>query len=393
MLTSLFNYRTVGRKKNLFKANDDVEQNASESVGQFARLTLPLFPLSFHFRLKRTNCLNTISVSFVNRFTSMYSSDTECVRRAETSIRSLKSTISSNRYVRGLGSEQDLSKRSPTIAELINNPETFPLLAEFLQIHGRQSLIGFCAVILAIDNLKSEPKQAMYAVKAAFREYIEDPTVSNHWLQPSTRIWIIEQFQRKHFDPFTIFKPAIADIIQYLKQNFYANFLSSKIWKSYLLKKSNKRTKLLNSSTPKKLNFSMNNGSMLKSTKKDCRLNSTVNAHVSTSSSTIKTPLACFIQNKDVPYMIYLNIPVERVTLADIKSRIHNLAGKKFDEQTVECHYYFKRRLEPAEICLMNDGVSPASNYVYEEIDSDDVRTSVPHLDGTIVCKFDFHIE
>ena len=91
--------------------------------------------------------------------------------------------------------------------------------------------------------------------------------------------------------------------------------------------------------------------------------------------------------------MIYLNIPVERVTLADIKPRIHNLAGKKFDQQTVECHYYFKRRLDPSEIFVMNDGVSSTASFVYEEIDSDDLQTPVPHLDGTIVCKFDFRIE
>ena len=106
--------------------------------------------------------------------------------------------------------------------------------------------------------------------------------------------------------------------------------------------------------------------------------------------STIKTPLACFIQNKDVPYMIYLNIPVERVTLNDIKPRIHHLAGKKFDNQTTECHYYFKRRIDPSEMCLMNDGLTSMPTYVYEEIDNEDIHTPVPHLDGTIVCKFDF---
>ena len=88
--------------------------------------------------------------------------------------------------------------------------------------------------------------------------------------------------------------------------------------------------------------------------------------------------------------MIYLNVPVERVTLGDIKSRIHHLAGKKFDSQSTECHYYFKRRIDPSEVCLMNDGIATTASYVYEEIDSDDCLTPVPHLDGTIVCKFDF---
>jgi hypothetical protein len=110
----------------------------------------------------------------------------------------------------------------------------------------------------------------------------------------------------------------------------------------------------------------------------------------STTITTIKTPLACFIQNKDVPYVIHLNIPVERVTLRDIKPRIHHLAGKKFDNQTTECHYYFKRRIDPSEICLMNDGITSMPTYVYEEIDNEDIHTPVPHLDGTIVCKFDF---
>jgi hypothetical protein len=27
---------------------------------------------------------------------------------------------------------------------------------------------------------------------------------------------------------------------------------------------------------------------------------------------------------------------------------------------------------------------------VYEEIDNEDIHTPVPHLNGTIVCKFDF---
>jgi hypothetical protein len=88
--------------------------------------------------------------------------------------------------------------------------------------------------------------------------------------------------------------------------------------------------------------------------------------------------------------MIYLNVPVERVTLTDIKPRIHHLAGKKFDYHTTECHYYFKRRIDPSEICLMNDGISSLSTYVYEEMDNEDIHTPVPHLDGTIVCKFDF---
>ena len=91
--------------------------------------------------------------------------------------------------------------------------------------------------------------------------------------------------------------------------------------------------------------------------------------------------------------MIYLNLPVEQVTLGQIQSRIHYLAGKKFDPSTTECHYYFKRRIDPSELCLINDGVTSPSNYVYEEIDADDLHSPVPHLDGTIVCKFDFNLE
>ena len=206
----------------------------------------------------------------------MYSSDTECTRRTETSLRSLKSSISAYRYVRGLGSEQNLSKRSPTISELINNPETFPLLAEFLQIHGRESLIGFCAIAIAINDLRADRRQAIYAVRAAYRQYIEDPAVSSQWLQLPTRQWICEQIARRTFDPFEIFQPALKDIFQYLKQNFYANFLSSKIWKNYLLKRPNKRMKTLNSSTPKKINLSISS-STIKSNTKEIRLNSTVN--------------------------------------------------------------------------------------------------------------------
>jgi adenine C2-methylase RlmN of 23S rRNA A2503 and tRNA A37 len=49
------------------------------------------------------------------------------------------------------------------------------------------------------------------------------------------------------------------DMLQYLKQNFYSNFLSSQIWKNYLIKKQQqeKRIKGLNASTPKKLNASI----------------------------------------------------------------------------------------------------------------------------------------
>jgi adenine C2-methylase RlmN of 23S rRNA A2503 and tRNA A37 len=49
------------------------------------------------------------------------------------------------------------------------------------------------------------------------------------------------------------------DMLQYLKQNFYSNFLSSQIWKNYLIKKQqqDKRIKGLNASTPKKLNASI----------------------------------------------------------------------------------------------------------------------------------------
>ena len=185
------------------------------------------------------------------------------------------------------------------------------------------------------------------------------------------------------------------DLLQYLKQNFYANFLSSKIWKNYLNKKQDKRVKTLNASTPKKKsNLSVSSLSTIKSSTSHREISA--NKTISSSQSihqTIKTPLACFIQNKDVPYMIYLNLPVEQVTLAQIKTRIHYLAGKKFDPTATECHYYFKRRIDPSEICLMNDGFSSSATYVYEEIDADDLHSPVPHLDGTIVCKFDFNLE
>ncbi|CAF0880088.1 unnamed protein product [Adineta ricciae] len=340
----------------------------------------------------------------------MYS-DTECTRRAGGSIRSCQSSTLSNRYIRGLGSNQDLSRRTtavgtPDISEIIYNNETFQLFAEFLQIHGRESLVGFCAIVLAIPNLLSNKRQALHAVRAAYKQYINDESMSNSWLQPVTREYIREQIVQRAFDPYKIFQPAMKDMLKYLNQNFYSNFLSSQIWKSYLLKKQqqDKRMKGLNASTPKKLSASISTSTMKSSKpanyKRDIlasynankTLGSTTSMVSSSSLSTtsIKTPLACFIQNKDVPYMIYLNIPVEHVTLSDIKPRIHHLAGKKFDSQTSECHYYFKRRIDPSELCLMNDGISSMPTYVYEEIDNEDVHTPVPHLDGTIVCKFDF---
>jgi hypothetical protein len=127
----------------------------------------------------------------------MYS-DTECTRRTGSSVRSYHSTSLSNRYIRGLGSTQDLSKRiplliSPSISEIIYNNETFPLLAEFLQIHGRESLVGFCAIVIGISNLTSDKRQALYAVRAAYRQYIDDDSISNSWLQSTTREIIRQQ--------------------------------------------------------------------------------------------------------------------------------------------------------------------------------------------------------
>jgi hypothetical protein len=193
----------------------------------------------------------------------MYS-DTECTRRTGSSVRSYHSTSLSNRYIRGLGSTQDLSKRiplliSPSISEIIYNNETFPLLAEFLQIHGRESLVGFCAIVIGISNLTSDKRQALYAVRAAYRQYIDDDSISNSWLQSTTREIIRQQISQRIFDPYKIFQPAMKDMLQYLKQNFYSNFLSSQIWKNYLIKKQqqDKRIKGLNASTPKKLNASI----------------------------------------------------------------------------------------------------------------------------------------
>ncbi|CAF1209618.1 unnamed protein product [Rotaria magnacalcarata] len=337
----------------------------------------------------------------------MYS-DTECTRRAGNSTRSCQSTSLSSRYVRGCGSNQDLSKRiqslsSPSISEIIYNNETFPLLAEFLQIHGRESLVGFCAIVIGISNLSADKRQALYAVRAAYRQYVDDESISNSWLQPTTRESIRQQMSQRNFDPYKIFQPAMKDMLKYLKQNFYSNFLSSQLWKNYSNKKQqqqqqqDKRMKVLNASTPKKFNSSIST-STVKSSKQstykreiltDFNGNRTLGS-TSSMITPIKTPLACFIQNKDVPYMIHLNIPVERVTLGDIKPRIHHLAGKKFDNQTTESHYYFKRRIDPSELCLMNDGVTSMPTYVYEEVDNEDIHTPVPHLDGIIVCKFDF---
>ena len=244
------------------------EREGKENEPRRPSVIFVLTLLSFPFVLIRVDSERQCCT-----FSKMYSSDTECTRRTETSIRSLHSTISSNRYVRGLGSHQDLSKRSasvpsPNISELIYNHETFPLLAEFLQIHGRESLIGFCAIVIGIGNLSSDRRQALYAVRAAYRQYIHDPSVSNHWLQTSTREWTREQISQRTFDPYQIFQPAMKDMLSYLKQNFYANFLSSKLWKNYLMKKQQqeKRLKTLNASTPKKINLSIST-STIKSSK------------------------------------------------------------------------------------------------------------------------------
>ena len=204
----------------------------------------------------------------------MYS-DSECTRRTAGSVRSSHSTSLSNRYIRGLGSSQDLSKRIPSISDIIYNHETFPLLAEFLQIHGRESLVGFCAIVIGISNLTSDKRQALYAVRAAYKQYIADESISTSWLQSTTREIIRQQITQRAFDPYQIFQPAMKDMLQYLKQNFYANFLSSQIWKNYLLKKQQqeRRMKGLNASTPKKLNASISTSTVkptkLSSSKRD----------------------------------------------------------------------------------------------------------------------------
>ncbi|CAF2857562.1 unnamed protein product [Rotaria sp. Silwood2] len=204
----------------------------------------------------------------------MYS-DTECTRRTGSSIRSCHSSSLSNRYIRGYGSNQDLSKRtqflsSPSISDIIYSKETFPILAEFLQIHGRESLVGFCAIVIGISNLTLDKRQALYAVRAAYKQYINDETISNSWLQSTTRELIRQQISQRTLDPYKIFQPAMKDMLQYIKQNFYSNFLSSQIWKNYLNKQQqqDKRIKGINASTPKKMNSSIST-STVKSSKQN----------------------------------------------------------------------------------------------------------------------------
>ena len=62
------------------------------------------------------------------------------------------------------------------ISDIIYNIETFPLLAEFLQIHGREALANFCAIVIGISNFSSDKRQAVDAVRAAYREYITNET-------------------------------------------------------------------------------------------------------------------------------------------------------------------------------------------------------------------------
>ncbi|CAF4629151.1 unnamed protein product, partial [Rotaria magnacalcarata] len=78
---------------------------------------------------------------------------------------------------------------------------------------------------------------ALYAVRAAYRQYVDDESISNSWLQPTTRESIRQQMSQRNFDPYKIFQPAMKDMLKYLKQNFYSNFLSSQLWKNYSNKK------------------------------------------------------------------------------------------------------------------------------------------------------------
>lgn len=250
------------------KTNDDEsEWKEKEETNEFFLFFFLLFVGHFHADLFFPIIIHIDT--FKEKSRQMYS-DTECTRRATTSVRSYHSTSLSNRYIRGLGSNQDLSKRtqvlsSPSISDIIYNNETFPLLAEFLQIHGREGLVGFCAIVIGISNLTSDKRQALYAVRAAYKQYIDDESISTSWLQSTTRDLIRQQISQRLFDPYKIFQPAMKDMLQYLKQNFYSNFLSSQIWKNYLMKK-DKRNKGLNASTPKKLNASIST-STVKSSK------------------------------------------------------------------------------------------------------------------------------
>ncbi|CAF1505522.1 unnamed protein product, partial [Didymodactylos carnosus] len=100
----------------------------------------------------------------------------------------------------------------------------------------------------------------------------------------------------------------------------------------------------------------------------------------------VKTPLACFIPGSDVPFMVYLPIPVSQVTLKDVKPRINQLASTKLppSHSKIQCHYYFKRRVQDSELWLDDN----KTQFIYEEIEHD--LTIVPNLDGTIVAKLDY---
>jgi hypothetical protein len=63
------------------------------------------------------------------------------------------------------------------------------------------------------------------------------------------------------------------DMLQYLDRNFHSNFLSSEIWKNYLIKKQqqDRRIKRLNASTPKKLNASISTSTVKSSKQSNCK--------------------------------------------------------------------------------------------------------------------------
>ncbi|CAF0784173.1 unnamed protein product [Didymodactylos carnosus] len=287
-------------------------------------------------------------------------------------------------------------------------------------------------------------------VRAAYKQYIENLEQSSYWLLDSTREQLYREYKRGNYTQYIFdqaFLDAISYIQQnfysnFLSSNLWTQYLkqqqqlqksssittlacvddlkniNSRYYKNIKLEKSSISTKSTNNysidgtttrKTPKKLNLSLSavntrlqqqhtNNSNSNNKHRELSFNTSKTIHMNSSSSYdvnddlktvvshVKTPLACFIPGSDVPFMVYLPIPVTQVTLKDVKPRINQLASTKLppSHSKVQCHYYFKRRVQDNELWLDDN----KTQFIYEEIEQD--LMIVPNLGGTIVAKLDY---
>jgi len=219
----------------------------------------------------------------------MYS-DSECALASSRSTRSVSSSLirHRNKYVYGHGSNRDLSRIpvNPTMHDILNNSDMLKLFVDYLSAYGKKALGEFCVVILGLSDLKQQQQEEeqstgnnefdkklqLYGLLTIiYKQFIENKQqqTSLSWMKPETREQLKKDYQsiKSDFkqlkqvykqqqqysvadnvnndeqfkmdcheyvvDPSQLFAKPMADLILYLKHNFYSNFLSSNLWRNY----------------------------------------------------------------------------------------------------------------------------------------------------------------